>query len=94
VYVRLVRFTLGPGKRADAQALADDLAPQIAAQPGCESVTIFGDDGDGHYGLFVLWESQAHADEASGVIGPQLAQHLAGKAQGPPEMGLFEVIST
>jgi hypothetical protein len=44
MYARLVRFAFGPGKRAEAQAVADDLGPLIASQPGCEGVTVFGDD--------------------------------------------------
>jgi hypothetical protein len=47
MHARLVRFALGPGTRAEAQAVADDLAPLIASQPGCDGVTVFGDDSDG-----------------------------------------------
>lgn len=93
MYARLVRFSFGPGKSAEAQAIADDLAPLIASQPGCESVTVFGDHSDGQYGIFVLWDSQEHADEAAGVVSPKLQAHISDKVQGPPEMGLFEVIS-
>ena len=93
MYARLVRFSFGPGRRAEAQAIADDLAPLIASQTGCESVTFFGDDSDGQYGIFVLWDSQEHADAAASVIGPKLQAHISDKVQGPPEMRLFEVIS-
>jgi len=58
MYARLVRFSFGPGKQAEAQAIADDLAPLIAAQPGCGGVTVFGDDDTGDYGLFVFWNSR------------------------------------
>ncbi len=44
MYARLVRFSLGTGKRGVAQAIAGELAPEIAAQPGCGGVTVFGDD--------------------------------------------------
>jgi heme-degrading monooxygenase HmoA len=93
MYARLVRFSFGPGKRAEAQAIADDLAPAIASQPGCESVTVFGDHSDGQYGIFVLWDSEDHANTAAGVIRPKLDEHFSGKVQGPPEARLFEVIS-
>ena len=93
MYARLVRFSLGPGKRDVAQKLADDLSPQIAAMPGCKSVTVFGDESDGQCGIFVLWDSEANANAAAQVIRPQLEQHLAGHAQVAPEARLFEVLS-
>jgi quinol monooxygenase YgiN len=94
MYARLVRFSFGPGKRAAAQALADDLMPLIAAQPGCKSVTVFGEDGDGEYGIFVLWDSEENADTAAQLVRPKLDEHLSGNAQGPLEAHLFKVIST
>jgi quinol monooxygenase YgiN len=93
MHARLVRFSFGPEKRGEAQAIADELAPLIASQPGCESVTVFGDHSDGEYGIFVLWASQDHAEAAAQVVGPKLGEHLAGKVQGPPDARLFEVIS-
>ncbi|MDP9236670.1 MAG: hypothetical protein M3P30_04590 [Chloroflexota bacterium] len=93
MYARLVRFSLGPGKRAVAQALADDLAPQIAAMPGCKGVTVFADDSDGESGLFVLWASQADANAAAPQIRPKLDEMLAAHVQGSPDIRLFEVLS-
>jgi hypothetical protein len=93
MYARLVRFSLGPGKRAVAQGIADDIAPQIAKLPGCAGVTVFGDDGDGQYGLFVLWDTETHANEAAAAIRPRLNQRIEGHVQGQPEARLFEVMS-
>jgi hypothetical protein len=93
MYVRLVRFSLAPGDRAIAQALADDLAPKIAAMPGCTGVIVFGDDTDGQFGLVVNWSSRAEADAAAMIIGPQLNSHLSGHLQGALDARLFEVIS-
>jgi hypothetical protein len=93
MYARLVRFSFGNGHRDIAQALADDLVPRIASQPGCQRATVFGDDSDGEYGVFVLWCCQNHADAAAEQIQPVLGQHLAGNVQAPPERRLFEVLS-
>ena len=90
--MRLVRFSFGPGKHAEAQSLAKELVPAIRAQKGCSSATFFGDDTDGSYGLFVLWASQEEADAAAAVIGPRLQAGLAGNVQGPPDIRLFQVI--
>lgn len=89
---RLVLFKFGPDMREASEKLASDLGPQIRAQAGCHSVTFFGDDSDGQYGLFVLWDSQEHADSAAGVIAPQLQRHLAGKVTEEPLRRLFKVI--
>ena len=93
MYVRLVRFKFGPGKRAAAQALADNLVPAIHEQAGCQSVAVFGDDQDGEYGLLVRWDTREHADAAATVIGPRLQQHLAGNAEAPPDIRLFEILA-
>jgi len=91
-FARLVRFTCNTGDDAPARALADDLAPRIREQPGCEAIVIFG-DAEGEGGIFVLWDSQEHADAAAKVIRPKLDQHLSGRLAGPPETRLFPVLS-
>ncbi len=92
MFARLVLFKFGPEMREAADALAADLGPQIKDLNGCESVTFFGDDTDGQYGLFVLWESQADADAAADVIAPQLMSHLKGKVTEEPSRRLYSVI--
>ncbi len=94
MYARLVRFTFGPGKHAQAESLARTLVPAIRARQGCNSVTFFGDATDGEYGLYALWESKEDAESAASVIGPILQQGLAGNAQGPPVIRLFDVIES
>ena len=93
MFVRLVRFSVGPGNEATAQALAEDLAPLIAQQPGCQHVTVFGDDS-GECGLFVLWDSQDNANAAAQVVRPKLDAHLPGKIQAPPDARLFRVLGS
>ncbi len=92
MFARLVLFKFGPGMREEADALAGDLGPQIRGLSGCRSVTFFGDDTDGQYGLFVLWDSQVDADAAADVIAPQLMSHLQGKVTEAPSRRLYSVI--
>lgn len=94
MFTRLVRFRLVPGSDTSAQELADELVPLIAGQPGCQAVTVFGDLGDGEYGIYVLWDTQDHADAAAAVVRPQLDKHLAGSIAAPPEARLFSVLSS
>jgi quinol monooxygenase YgiN len=93
MYARLVQFAVQPGHEAAAHALADDLPATVAEQPGCVSVAMFGDDSDGHYGLFVLWETQEHANQAASIMRPKLDQHLAGHLTEPPQTRLFPVLA-
>src|SRR5689334_3579115 len=93
MYARVVRFALTTGDVAPAQALADDLAPEIQEQPGCQQVVVFGDSSDGEAGLFVLWDTKEHADAAAEIIRPKLEHTLAGKIKGPPDARLFPVLS-
>ena len=92
MFVRLVLFKFGPGMQDAAERLASDLGPQIQSLDGCQSVTFFGDETDGQYGIFVLWDSQENADSAANVIAPQLQQHLAGNVREEPSRRLFRVI--
>jgi len=92
MYARLVRFSLGPGGETKAQELANELGALISVQPGCQAVTVFGDHGEGEYGIYVLWDTQENADTAAGVVRPRLNEHLAGNVTAPPEMRLFEVL--
>ncbi len=92
MFARLVRFSIEPGSDTKARALARDVGPLIAVQPGCQAVTVFGDHGDGEYGIYVLWDTQENADTAAGVVRPRLNEHLAGSVKAPPETRLFEVL--
>jgi hypothetical protein len=93
-HARLIRYSLGPGRSAEAQKVADELAPLIALQQGCENVAVFGDNGDGEGGIFVVWDSEANDLAAAEVIGPFIDRHLSGLLEDPPENRLFEVIWT
>jgi heme-degrading monooxygenase HmoA len=92
MFARLVRFTVEPGFESKAQDLANELGPLISVQPGCQAVTVFGDKGDGEYGIYVLWDTQENADTAAGVVRPQLNENLAGHVKAPPDTRLFEVL--
>jgi hypothetical protein len=58
----------------------------------CHNVTAFGDHGEGEYGIYVLWDTEDHANPAAMVVRPQLNQHLAGNATTPPDARLFSVL--
>jgi quinol monooxygenase YgiN len=89
--LRLVQFSLGPGKRSAAEAIANKVVPTIRRQPGCVRCEFFADPDSGDYGLVVLWESKEAAGAAASVIGPvlmPLLKEAQAVSQGPR---LFEV---
>ncbi len=88
--LRLVQFSLGPGKRPAAEAIADKVVPSIRAQKGCERCEFFADNENGDYGIIVLWTSKQAADAAASVIGPVLMRALA-EANAAPNIRLFDV---
>jgi quinol monooxygenase YgiN len=72
MYLRLVQFKLGKGKRSAAETAADKIIPAIRSQPGCERAEFFLDDAAGEYGLVVLWASKQAADASYPLIYPLL----------------------
>ena len=92
MYARLVRFNLSQEAEAGAkEALANNVVTAIEQQDGLHSVTFFGNDTDREYGLFVLWDSEEHAESAAQVVGPKLSGALSGAVTAPPDIRLFEV---
>jgi quinol monooxygenase YgiN len=45
--LRLVQFNLGPGRRSEAEAIADKVVPNIRKQPGCVRCDFFADPDSG-----------------------------------------------
>ena len=88
--LRLVQFSLGPGKQSAAESIADKVVPKIRAQKGCIRCEFFADHESGDYGIVVLWESRKAAVDASGVIGPVLMPAVA-SAGASPDIRLFDV---
>ncbi|MDA4132333.1 MAG: antibiotic biosynthesis monooxygenase [Thaumarchaeota archaeon] len=88
--IRLVQFSLGPGKRAEAEGLADKVVPAIRARQGCERAEFFADYEAGDYGIVVMWASEQAADAAASVIGPIMSQAMA-QAKGMADIRLFDV---
>jgi quinol monooxygenase YgiN len=86
----LVQFSLGPGKRAAAEEIADKGVPAIRARPGCIRCEFFADNDAGDYGLVVLWESKQAADAAAVVISPIMMPAME-KAGTTAKIHLYDV---
>lgn len=89
--LRLVQFSLGPGKRSVAEAIADKVVSAIRAQPGCDRCEFFADDEAGDYGFIVLWASKSAAEAAASVISPILTPLLAEAERTAESRRLFDI---
>ena len=92
MYIRMVQFSLGTGKRLAAEAVADQLIPAVRKQPGCERAEFHMDDEAGEYGFIVLFASKKAAEDAYPVIFPIFsAAIVAAGAIGKPSIRTLEV---
>ena len=73
MYLRLVQFSLGAGRRSAAEGVADQVIPTIRKQPGCDRAEFFLDESAGAYGFIVLWASKQAADASYPIIYPILS---------------------
>lgn len=90
MYIRLVQFSLGTGKRSAAETIADKIVPAIRAQKGCERCEFITEDGAGDYGIVVLWASQEAADASYPVINPMLQPALSAAGAKGTSIRLFQ----
>jgi len=91
MYAHFVLFTVGQGKRAIAESIADKFAPVYASVANCKGVTFLGDDAVGEYGSLSLWESKEALEAYREKIGPELEAALKGLVTCPPTIRAFEV---
>lgn len=91
MYIRVVQFSLGSGKRAAAEVIADKIVPAIRAQHGCERCEFITDDATGDYGMVVLWASKEDADASYSVINPMLQTALGEAGAKGTSIRLFGV---
>ena len=54
MHVRLVRFSVSQGATAAADAVKANVLPTIREQSGLGSMTFFGDEVEGEYGIVIV----------------------------------------
>ena len=91
MYASLTLFKTTPGKRAEAEGLADKVYPVIKAMKGFKSVVYFGDSDNNIYGALYTWETKEDLDAAYSSIQPKLQEMLGPLAIEPPTRRIYEV---
>ena len=74
MHVRLVRFSVSQGATAAADAVKANVLPTIREQFRLGSMTFFGDEVEGEYGIVIVWESEDHANTAAISVVPKLQE--------------------
>lgn len=87
MYAELVTMHLGPGMKATAEMVADQLSPVYKTLQGFKGLVFIGDIGAGEYGCLSLWELREYAEALSGSLKPRLKQ-LVQIAGANPKVGL------
>lgn len=91
MYASLTTFKTAPGKRTEAEGLADKLYPVMKAMKGYKSVVYFGDSDNNEYGALYTWETKEDLDAAYSSIQPKLQEMLGPLAIEPPVRKIYEV---
>jgi len=91
MYVSLTTFKTAPGKRAEAEGLANTVYPVINGMKGFKSVVYFGDSDTNEYGALYTWETKEDLDTAYDLIRPKLTEALGPLAVEPPIRKVYEV---
>ena len=91
MYASLTTFKTAPGKRTEAEGLADKLYPIMKAMKGYKSVVYLGDYDNNEYGALYTWETKEDLDAAYSSIQPKLHEMLSPLVIEPPVRRVFEV---
>ena len=90
MYAQLFMFKTAPGKRSEAEKLADVCAP-LKAMDGFIRATYFGDYDNNEYGSLYIWETKEDMDAALAKLGPEMQELTNAIAIEPPFRHLYEV---
>ena len=91
MYASLTTIKMSPGKRAEAEKVADQMLPIVKGMKGFKSVVYFGDDENNEYGGLYVWETKEDLEAAYSVTGPKLQEMLGPYAIEPPVRRVYEV---
>lgn len=76
---------------AEAEALADRFAVLVKECKGLVSATFLMDDSGHEHGAFTVWETEADAEAATAILGPNLGETVRQIAKSPPAVQGFRV---
>jgi len=91
MYASLTTFKTAPGKRTEAEKVADQSFAAIKGMKGFKNVVYFGDFDNNEYGALYIWETKEDMEAASSMIMPRLQEALKPLVTEPPVRHTYEV---
>lgn len=92
MYARVSRYRMKPERFEEAQALVEQIKPQIQALPGLRDWKNVGRADDGTGVVIALYDDEAAANAATAAaqeIWGRFADHLAG----PPQVEGYDIVT-
>ena len=91
MYAQLLIMQLGPGKRSEAEQMANKYYNLYKGMKGYVSSIYPGAPETGEYISFHVWESLEDLQAATQTVRPIFEKEDGGKLQGPPDIRVYEV---
>ena len=91
MYAQIVILKTAPGKRSEAEKLADQSFAALKGVKGFKGVTYLGDDDNSEYGSLYLWETKEDLDAVMKELMPRMQEATNALAIEPPFRRIYEV---
>ena len=91
MYASIMTFKTAPGKRAEAEKVADQSFAAIKGMKGFKNVVYLGDTGNNEYCALYIWQTKEDMEAASSMIMPKLQEALKPIVIEPPIRRTYEV---
>lgn len=90
MYVRVIRFVLGPDRQWEAEHIADVLATLTYNQTGCMGFNFYADHHNGEYQTVSYWDTREHWESSFKVMWPVFTSLIGDNFQWSPIVQMFE----
>ena len=91
MYGQMLIFKTAPGKRSEAEKMADQSFAAVKVIKGLKSVTYFGDPDNNEYGSLYLWETKEALDAVMKEMMPKMREMTNALAVEPPFRRIYEI---
>lgn len=90
MYVRVIRFVLGPDRQWEAEHIADVIATMTLNQPGCMGYKFYADHHTGEYESTSYWDTLENWEVSFKVMWPEFVNMIGDHFQWRPIVQMFE----